>query len=466
MWPWLARKLFHPLQERLMGRATWRMFRELEESQWWSPASLEELQRVRLNRLLRDALAHSPWHAARIREAGLGGLVMAGNLGLSDLSRLPCMTKSDARENVGALVWRGVPGGAHPYNTGGSSGEPLIFHYGRERQAADAAARLRARLWWGVEPGERELYLWGAPTELSRLDHLKRWRDGLVNHRILNAFEMSASRMDDYLEALEHWAPSSLYGYASSVALLAAHARARGRQPRIPTLKVVCTTGEPLYPHQREIIAEVFGVPVANEYGCRDGGFIGHDAPGGQMLMVSEFNLVEVLDPAGRPVPHGTPGELVLTGLCSAAQPFIRYRTGDIITLSPEPARDGRGLPVIAEVAGRSTDHVVRADGTIMHALALIYVLRATPGVSQFKCIQHTPTYMEVQVVPGPEWTAQAGVSIEAGLRARLGEALEVALVLRDEIPAEASGKHRYVVSHVALPETLRASLPARTPGA
>ncbi|MEN9727262.1 MAG: hypothetical protein RL434_1628 [Pseudomonadota bacterium] len=448
-----------------MGRPTWHMFHALEASQWWSPVALAELQRVRLNRLLRDALAHSPWHATRIREAGLAGLTAAGEVGLDDLRRLPRMTKSDARLNVEDLVWRGVPGGAHPYNTGGSSGEPLIFYYGRERQAADAAARLRARQWWGVAPGEKELYLWGAPTELSRLDRVKRWRDSLVNHRILNAFAMSAPRMDAYLEAMERWAPRSIYGYASSLALLAAHARARGQRPRLPRLKVVCTTGEPLYPHQRELIASVFGVPVANEYGCRDGGLIAHEAPGGQMLMVSEFNLVEVLDPAGNAVPPGTPGELVLTGLCSAAQPFIRYRTGDIVTLSAETALHGRGLPVIAEIAGRSTDYVVRADGTIMHALALIYVLRAIPGVSAFKCIQHTPTYMEVQIVPGPGWTAADGAAIEAGLRERLGEALQVALALQEEIPAEASGKHRYVVSHVALPESLQAFLPSQTAG-
>ena len=214
-------------------------------------------------------------------------------------------------------------------------------------------------------------------------------------------------------------------------------------------------TGEPLYPHQRELLQRVFGVPIANEYGCRDGGFIGHEAPGGQMLMVSESNFVEILNPDGAPVPVGDPGELVLTGLTSAAQPFIRYRTGDIVTLSPEPDRGGRGLHVIADVAGRSTDFLVREDGTIMHALAVIYVLRAIRGVAQFKCIQHTPTQMEILVVPGPDWQAEHGPGIVRGLRARLGENLHVDLKLQDDIPPEASGKHRYVVSHVKLPGSL-----------
>ena len=411
-----------------MQRPTFPYLRELEASQWLSRGEIEELQILKLNRLLGVALAHSPWHAARIEAAGMTAQVHAGSVTAETLQRLPTMAKADARTHVDAIVWREVPGGVFQYNTGGSSGEPLVFYYGRERQAADAAGRMRARRWWEVEPGEREVYLWGAPIELNRTDKVKTLRDRMINQLVLNAFAMSRPRMDQYLDDIKAWRPASLYGYASSLSLLAAHAEARGVALRIPTLRVVCTTGEPLYPHQRELLQRVFGVPIANEYGCRDGGFIGHEAPGGQMLMVSESNFVEILNPNGTPVPVGDPGELVLTGLTSAAQPFIRYRTGDIVTLSPEPDREGRGLHVIADVAGRSTDFVVREDGTIMHALAVIYVLRAIRGVAQFKCIQHTPTQMEILVVPGPDWQAEHGPGIVRGLRARLGESLHANL--------------------------------------
>jgi hypothetical protein len=109
------------------------------------------------------------------------------------------MNKRDARDHVEQLVWREAPGGVFRYTTGGSSGEPLIFYFGRARQAADAAGRLRARRWWGVQPGDREVYLWGAPVELNRTDRIKTLRDRLVNQLLLNAFEMSPARMDDYL---------------------------------------------------------------------------------------------------------------------------------------------------------------------------------------------------------------------------------------------------------------------------
>ncbi len=153
--------------------------------------AIEAYQTQRLNQLLASALAHSPWHADRLRAGGSGGCGQAGRVTLDDLPRLPTMNKRDARDNVDQLVWRGVPGGVFKYTTGGSSGEPLIFYFGRARQASDAAGRMRARRWWGVEPGEREAYLWGAPVELNKTDRIKTLRDRLVNQLVLNAFAMS-----------------------------------------------------------------------------------------------------------------------------------------------------------------------------------------------------------------------------------------------------------------------------------
>lgn len=450
MLPSLARSIYRA-QEAALGRPTFDYWQELEHSQWLSRDGIEALQARKLNALLGHAVAHSPWHAERIRAAGLDDAVRAGQTRLADLPRLPTMGKRDAREHLERLVWRDAPGGVFKYNTGGSSGEPLIFYFGRSRQASDAAGRMRARNWWGVAPGDREAYLWGAPVELNKTDRVKTLRDRLVNQLVLNAFAMSPGRMDAYLDTLKAWQPKCLYGYASSVALLAAHAEARGYKPGLRQLRVVCTTGEPLYPHQRELIGRVFGVPVANEFGSRDIGFTAHEAPGGQMLLMSESHIVEVLDSSGVPVAPGEVGEAVITGLTSEAQPFIRYRTGDTLRLAAEPAAGGQGLHVIAEVTGRQTDFVIAQDGRVMHALAVIYVLRAAPGVAQFKCIQHAIDRMEIQVVAGPEWSDASRRAIEAGLQARLGTSLRIELRLVDEIPPEASGKHRYVVSHVPL---------------
>lgn len=439
-----------------MQRPTFAYLESLERSQWLTRSEIESLQAEKFGALLRLALRHSPWHAERIRAAGLHGGDARAEVTLDDLRRLPTMTKHDARANVDRIHWPGAPGGTFRYNTGGSSGEPLQFHFGRQRQASDAAGRMRARRWWGVDVGDREVYLWGAPVELDKTDRIKTIRDRMLNQLVLNAFEMSAANMDAYLDALQAFRPKCIYGYASSVALLAARARERNVRLVLPGLHVVCTTGEPLYPHQRALIAQVFGAPVANEFGSRDIGFTAHESPRGQMLSMSESIVLEVLDTDGRPVPDGQIGEAVMTGLCSCAQPFIRYRTGDMVRIAREGCEDGRGLHVLAEVSGRATDFVVRSDGTIMHALSVIYVLRAVEGIAEFKFIQHTPRDVEVLVVPGTGWSEARRSELVAGIAARLGNEVRVAIRVVDHIAPEASGKFRYVVSHVR-PDALRA---------
>ena len=447
----IARDIVYLLQEAISHRPTFSYVAELEKSQWLSRSDLEALQLAKLERLLANALEHSPWHAERIRAAGLDPSENGG-LTLADLRRLPTMNKQDASANRERLVWRGVPGGVFKYNTGGSSGATLIFFFGRERQASDAAGRIRARRWWGVEFGEPEVFLWGAPVELNKTDRIKTLRDRLLNQLVLNAFEMSVANMDTYIEAIQRFDPACMYGYASSMALLAGRVRERGLKLKLPRLKVICTTGEPLFPHQRELISEVFGVPVANEFGSRDVGLTALESPAGQMLLLSESIILEVLDPDGHPVAPGEVGEAVMTGLCSSAQPFIRYRTGDMVRASDEPCKQGRGLHVLGEVIGRSTDFIVRADGTVMHALAIIYVFRAVPGVQEFKFIQHTTEDAEALVVPSPVWEDAMRERIVAGVRARLGDSVRVDVKTVEQIPPDASGKFRYVVSHVSLP--------------
>src|SRR6266851_5160962 len=87
-----------------------------------------------------------------------------------------------------------------------------------------------------------------------------------------------------------------------------------------------------------------------------------------------------------------------------------------MVRMSPQGCSDGRGLHVLSEVVGRTTDFVVRPDGVVMHALAVIYVLRAVEGIAQFKFIQHALRDVEVLIVPASQWTEVSHVPPQRGL--------------------------------------------------
>jgi phenylacetate-CoA ligase len=188
---------------------------------------------------------------------------------------------------------------------------------------------------------------------------------------------------------------------------------------------------------------------VANGYGGRDAGFIAHECPSGGMHITAEDVIVETVDEAGRLVEAGAAGEIVITHLATRDFPFIRYRTGDVGIVGYEECACGRGLPLLKEIQGRSTDFVVGQDGTVMHGLALIYVVRDIPGVRQFKVIQESLKRTRVLLSTDAAFNERDVQTIRKGVCDRLGPLVEVRVERVREVPREASGKFRYVVSHV-----------------
>ena len=444
----VARHLTFPLHERLVGRRTRRYLRELEESQWASPDSLRELQRAKLRNLLRHADRNTGFYRRRFREAGID--VHSDNP-FAAFARLPLLDKDEIRASIDDMVWHDSPDGVYPSNTGGSGGEPLSFFLDRRRQAYDQAARIRTHRWFNVDIGDRELFLWGSPIELTQVDLLKRVRDALFNHRLLNAFKMSPQRMDEYLDILERYRPAGLFGYPSSLTLLADHARSRGRTVVPRSLRAVFVTGEVCYPHHRETLRSFYGVPVADCYGSRDAGFIAHECPLGSMHLTAENVIVEIFD-QGRAVPVGEAGEIVVTHLDAYAMPFIRYRTGDIGRLKAGRCACGRGLPLMDVVQGRATDFLYLPDGNIKHALSIIYPLRALSGVRQFRVTQHQDYTVTVEVVGDDRRERITRETVAREVRPVLGEDVGLRVRIVDQIASADSGKFQYVVSQAKPP--------------
>lgn len=440
-----VRGVLFPLHERLKGHDTVRIRRQLEASQWWPADRLRDLQLQRLGRLLRQAAQKVPYYRA-----------LFGRLGFDPeqattpetLAALPFLTKADIRSDTESFKAEGARDLAR-FNTGGSSGEPLIFYIGHERVSHDVAAKWRATRWWGVDIGDREAVVWGSPIELGSQDRIRALRDRLLRTRLLPAFEMSAAKLDGFVAALRAQRPSMLFGYPSALAHIARHARERRVRLDDLGIKVAFVTSEMLYEDQRRDIEAVCGCPVANGYGGRDAGFIAHQCPAGGMHLTAEDIIVETIGGDGRPVSAGEPGEIVVTHLATSDFPFIRYRTGDVGILDDRQCACGRGLPLLREVQGRSTDFVVARDGTVMHGLALIYVVRDVPGVVRFRIVQESLDLTRVLLETNAQFAPDAVSRIRAGLEARLGAGVTVLVERVDRIPNERSGKFRYIVSRV-----------------
>jgi phenylacetate-CoA ligase len=420
--------------------------RALERSQWWPPEQLAAYRLEKLRAFLAEIATTVPYYEALFQRAGFDPGALSA---LSELSGIPFLTKSLIRSNSEQLKARGSPRLTR-YNTGGSSGEPLVFYIGAERASHDVAAKWRATRWWGVDIGDPEIVVWGSPIELGAQDWIRSVRDRMLRTTLLSAFEMSESKLDAFVAEIEKRRPHMLFGYPSALAHIARHAERRGETLAGLGVRVAFVTSERLYPDQRDLIARVFGCRVANGYGGRDAGFIAHECPAGGMHISAEDILVEIVNANGQLRSPGEAGEIVVTHMATKGFPFVRYRTGDVGVLSERPCECGRGLPLLAEIQGRTTDFVVARDGTVMHGLALIYVLRDLAGIRKFKIIQESIDHTRVELAVDHDFDDANISRIRGGVASRLGEGVRVEVNVVPDIPTEASGKYRHVVSKAA----------------
>jgi phenylacetate-CoA ligase len=440
---WLCSSFLFPLHERIKRHESTARRHALEESQWWPPERIEAHRVERLKEFLTSIAARVPYYDRLFRTIGFDPKSVRA---VTDLSVLPFLTKDLIRSNTEELKARGAVGLVR-YNTGGSSGEPLVFYLGKDRVSHDVAAKWRATRWWGVDIGDPEVVVWGSPIELRAQDSLRTLRDWCLRTTLLPAFEMSTANLDKFIATIRARRPSMLFGYPSALAHIARHAESRGETVNDLGIRVAFVTSERLYDNQRDQITRTFGCPVANGYGGRDAGFIAHECPAGGMHISAEDIIVEIVDRHGNIQPAGVAGEIVITHMATESFPFVRYRTGDVGVLDPGRCACGRGLQLIKEIHGRTTDFVIARDGTVMHGLALVYVVRDIEGIAKFKIVQEHTEHIRVLLVVDARFDRNQVHRIRAEMLRRMGEGVKIDVEFVDDIPAERSGKYRYVVS-------------------
>jgi phenylacetate-CoA ligase len=169
-------------------------------------------------------------------------------------------------------------------------------------------------------------------------------------------------------------------------------------------------------------------------------------------FMAPDVLEAELIDPdAGTRLPwrEGETGELVLTHLAKDCQPLVRFRTGDIVTLTGTgPADCGRTVPRF-RVVGRSDDMVV-VRGLNMFPTMVAGVLNRFAALSgEYRIVlDHPPPYdvlpVEVELAEGQGGEVGLAASVEAAIKAELGATARVTVLPPRSLP-RTEGKTRRV---------------------
>ncbi|WP_282755062.1 phenylacetate--CoA ligase family protein [Desulfuromonas thiophila] len=448
MLPTIARRLFH-LQELALGRQSFRILDELRASEHWPVERRRQLQLERLQAMVRGAYEHTRYWRELMAAQG----IQPGQIHtLDDLRRFPLLEKHTLRERREDMVWREEGKRLQLVRTSGSTNEALQFYTSSTREAHINAARMRGHEWVGVRRGEKELYYWGSPVELSKQDRVKRVRDWLINDGLTNGFEVTPARLKENFAAWLSWRPKCIFGYPSTFVLTVTMAEALGlelKELRQHGLTVIITTSEMLSDVDRQLITEGFGVPVRDSYGLREAGLIGHECDQGTMHCMDEQLILETIDPATLQPTDGE-GELVVTNLVGPAFPVIRYRTGDIVTLAQEPCACGRTLSSIKISGGRAVEFVVTRDGKWVVGYAFIYIARSVAGIVKFQVVQEKLGAILIRLVVDERFPSDGIDLVKHKAAQRLGSDDDIQVEIVDDIAPARSGKYRPVISKVA----------------
>ena len=448
MIPFIARNIFN-FQELLLGRPSFRILREFNETQWWPRERLDALRLERMQRLIHLAYEHTAyWREVMDKN----GIRPADIRSLDDLRKFPLLEKQTLRARREEMVWREEGKRVQLVRTSGSTNEALEFYTSSTREAHINAARMRGHEWVGIRRGDREMYYWGSPVELSKQDRIKRLRDWLINDGLTNGFEVTPERIKGYYRHWLNWRARCLFGYPSTFALTVTICRSLGldlTKLKSRGLRAIVTTSEMLSDVDRQLIAEGFGVPVYDSYGLREAGLIGHECEYQTMHCMDEQVILETVDPETLE-PTDDDGELVVTNIVGPAFPIIRYRTGDIVKLSREACPCGRSLSSIKISGGRAVEFVVTKAGKWVVGYSFIYIARSVKGIVKFQLIQEKIGEICIRLAVDHQFPKDGVDQVKAKAAQRLGGDDEIIVEIVDDIQPAPSGKYRPVISKVA----------------
>jgi phenylacetate-CoA ligase len=368
----------------------------------------EELRALQLERLRRTVgrLLDSPSPlGARLRDAG----VESGDDldSLDDLARLPFSEKADLREHYpfGLLA---VPRErlVRVHASSGTGGKPTLVGYTAGDLDVWREVMARCMETAGVRPGMviHNAYGYGLFTGGLGFHHGAE-RLGVT---VVPVSSGQTARQAMLLRDLE---PQVLC-CTPSYALTIAEALEREEiEPHALSLELGLFGAEPWSEAMRAQIERRLGLSARNFYGLSEiiGPGVSADCEeaAGAHLIEDHF-LCEVVD-----------GELVITTLTKEALPLIRYRTGDVVSVTEEPCACGRTLARMGPVTGRRDDMLI-LRGVNVYPSEIEHVLLGIEGVE--------PHYELTVTRPGSSdevrVRCEARVGSEEGLALRVHEAL------------------------------------------
>ncbi len=165
-----------------------------------------------------------------------------------------------------------------------------------------------------------------------------------------------------------------------------------GMSPEHVPIKKAAFSAEPYTPSQQARFEGEYGMKTTSVYGTADLGFLGYTQAGVQGFCLIDTIYMQICDPqTGEEVPLGEQGEIVVTTM-NKAYPLIRFGTGDLGALAPEPQCEGQQL---LGLYGRSGG-AIKVRGMFLHPNQLQAAVMQFPQIKDIQVVITRPENTDV----------------------------------------------------------------------
>ena len=427
-----------------------RLVREFHERDYWTPGQFCDYQRVQLARVLESAWKSLHYRAV-FRKAGIRESMDP----LEALAVVPLLSKETLRARGRQLLsQKRLPRGTKVMKTSGTTGTPSEIFYTREFHslllAVNEARNLHVA---GVTYRDRSV-MFGA-RKVCRFDQDRPpfWRfSPIENLAYASIYHLSPRFLPAYVAFLRCYKPVLVTGYPTALHAISRYVLEHDGGP-LPA-RCVSTHSEMVSEQARKDMEAAFQCRLLDTYGAVENCLFAGQCEYGRYHVSPDVGIVEILDPDGKPVAEGVPGEVVCTGLHNTLQPVIRYRIGDAARWSAEQnCQCGRQTPILEAIEGRTEDVCVTVDGRQVSRFT--YVFKGMANVREAQVVQEKPDLFLVSVVASEEFSQRDAETIVNNMRVHVGD-VEIRVERTTEIPRSASGKFRPVVCKLSSEQRCR----------
>jgi phenylacetate-CoA ligase len=413
---------------------------QLKKHQWLKEDELRKIQEYKLRKIIDHTYKNVPFYYDLFKSANLKASDIQTT---DDLKKIPIISKKDVQKNYpNRIISKNIDlNECHFLSTSGSTGRPLKVCYDKKCRYFRGSVNLFIFFELGLKFYDKLVTIRDDSFEIKETWYNKL---GILRKKNISVFDYQ----ENILKKLSELKPDVIYTYPSILSLLG---KAIEEENNFPvSSKLILTTGEFLTDSSRKNLSSIFNSQINSIYSTIEFGHLAFECKEHSGYHIITDNAIIEFVKDGHDIKAGERGEVIVTTLQNYAMPLIRYRLGDIATLSNTKCSCGRGFPLIKQIEGREDDFLILPSGRKISP-RMINVIEHIPGIKEYKTIQETKELFVVKLIKNDEFSERTISEVKKQIMTGcLGEKVAVEVEIVDELPKERTGKKRAVVSKVS----------------